>query len=1098
MTATGLFCGSCGAESSPAAKFCSECGTPLTHATPSAEYKQVTVLFADVVRSMDIAAVVGAERLREIMTELVERSAVVVRRYGGMVNKFTGDGIMAVFGAPAALENHAFRACLAALDIQAEATKLAEEVEARDGVDLRLRVGLNSGQVIAGAIGSGTWGYNAVGEQVGMAQRMESVAPPGGVMLSASTARLVEGAAVLGEPERVHVKGADHPVCAQRLLGVSARRGRLRRWETSLVGRQWELGTLSGALEQAVAGQGCVVGITGPAGIGKSRLVDEAVSIATCRGIDVFATFCESHTSDIAFHVVTALMRAASGVTDLDDEVARAKVRAQIPDADPQDLLLLDDLLGIADPTVPLPLLDADTRRHRLGALINAAMAARTTPAVCVVEDVHWIDKVSESMLADYLAVIPHIHALVLITYRPEYQGVLARSPGSHTVFLAPLNASQTAALTAEMLGSHPSVAGLAARVAERAAGNPFFVQELVRELAERGVLDGEVGGYVCRSSIGDVSVPATLQATLAARIDRLEPGAKRALGAASVIGSRFDPDLLSALRVDPLLDELVNAELIDQVRFTPRPEYAFRHPLIRTVSYESQLKADRADFHRRVATAIEARGSPDEDAALIAEHLEAAGDMQAAYSWHMRAGKWLRRRYHDAARTSWQRAEQIARAAVERGGGLQAAELLARALLWQGNAAEAEEVLSPFDPDELTEAELVRWGLTRIANLHWAMGDAERADEVLAMLRAKVSDPTLRLLVDGVASASLLFENQLAQAIVLSQQVLADASAPAAAVQWAVFGGGLALALMGRGDEVSAVAERGHAVRSRVEMLWYLTAYGEVNALVLAGKFDAAAKRSAGLAQISSADPYTAWGMANVLVGTVKVAQGRFADTVARMEQTVAALTSESAASWSFPARLLLARSYCALGRVGPGAKMVAELRTRFGRHVAVFGPQLRIAEAWLAAAEGNVSAAIDLALDAAGRAEESGQRAIAMLALHDAVRFGDQSGLSRLIDLATGVGGRLAAAIAGHAAAVRDRDAAAIFAAAHQFEQIGALLSAADAAAQAASAFEARGDRRRTVDAAALAHRLAAECGGATTPAITSSAQPVQVISS
>jgi DNA-binding CsgD family transcriptional regulator len=300
---------------------------------------------------------------------------------------------------------------------------------------------------------------------------------------------------------------------------------------------------------------------------------------------------------------------------------------------------------------------------------------------------------------------------------------------------------------------------------------------------------------------------------------------------------------------------------------------------------------------------------------------------------------------------------------------------------------------------------------------------------------------------------------------------------------------------LMGRAEEVSAVAERGHAVQSRVDRhLWYLTAFGEVNALVLAGEFDAAAKRSAVLVQISSAGQYVAWSMANVLVGTVKVARGMFADdTVVRMEQTVAALTSEWAASWSFPARLLLARSYCALGRVGPGAKMVAELRTRFGRHVAVFGPQLRIAEAWLAAAEGNVSAAIDLALEAAGRAEESGQRAIEMVALHDAARFGDQSGLGRLVDIATSVGGRLAGVIAAHAAAVRDRDAAAILAAAHQFEQIGALLSAADAAAQAASRFEARGDRRRTVDAAAVAHRLAAECGGIRTPALDVAAHPL-----
>ena len=198
LTATGLPCGSCGTELPPNSKFCSECGTPLEQAARSAEYKQVTVLFADVVHSMDIAAAVGAERLREIMAELANRCAAVVKRYGGTVDKFTGDGIMAVFGAPVALEDHAVRACLAALGVQEEAKTLAVKVLERDGVNLRLRVGLNSGQVIAGEIGSGALGYTAVGEQVGMAQRMESVAPPGGVMLSASTARLVDGAAVLG------------------------------------------------------------------------------------------------------------------------------------------------------------------------------------------------------------------------------------------------------------------------------------------------------------------------------------------------------------------------------------------------------------------------------------------------------------------------------------------------------------------------------------------------------------------------------------------------------------------------------------------------------------------------------------------------------------------------------------------------------------------------------------------------------------------------------------------------------------------------------------------------------------------------------------
>ena len=223
VTAAPAVCRSCGAAPHEGARFCDACGSPLVASVDTAEYKQVTVLFADVVHSMDIAAALDMERLREVMTELVERSAAVVRRYGGTV-EYTGDGVMAIFGAPVALEDHAFRACLAALTIQEETNRLAAEVARRDGVALRVRVGLNSGRVIAGEIGSGSLGYAATGQQVGMAQRMESVAPPGGVMLSESTARLVEHIAVLAEPEWVRIKGADEPVRARRLVAIGPRR----------------------------------------------------------------------------------------------------------------------------------------------------------------------------------------------------------------------------------------------------------------------------------------------------------------------------------------------------------------------------------------------------------------------------------------------------------------------------------------------------------------------------------------------------------------------------------------------------------------------------------------------------------------------------------------------------------------------------------------------------------------------------------------------------------------------------------------------------------------------------------------------------------
>ena len=326
-------CHTCGTASREGARFCDGCGAPVRERDSRAEYKQVTVLFADVVHSMDIAAAVGAERLREIMTDLVDRASAVVQRYGGTVDKFTGDGIMAVFGAPTALEDHALRACLAALGIQDEVKRLAVEVERRDGVDLRLRIGLNSGQVIAGEIGSGARGYTAIGEQVGLAQRMESVAPPGGVMLSESTARLVEGAAVLGEPEMVHIKGAEDAVPARRLLGVASQPGGIGRFETTLVGRQWEMNTVTAILDRSIGGHGAVVCVGGAAGIGKSRLVHETAAIARGRGVEVFSTFCESHAGDISFHVVARLLRAIAGISDLDGEAARARVRARFPTA---------------------------------------------------------------------------------------------------------------------------------------------------------------------------------------------------------------------------------------------------------------------------------------------------------------------------------------------------------------------------------------------------------------------------------------------------------------------------------------------------------------------------------------------------------------------------------------------------------------------------------------------------------------------------------------------------------------------------------------------------------------------------------------------
>jgi class 3 adenylate cyclase len=784
MTA-GLACGSCGTGLRDNAKFCDECGTPTATAADTAKYKQVTVLFADVVRSMDIAATVDVERLREIMTDLVERSAAVVQRYGGGSVEYTGDGLMALFGAPIALEDHALRACLAAVAIQDEANTLAGEVQRRDGVALRLRVGLNSGRVIAGELGSGSLGYAATGESVGFAQRMESVAPPGGVMLSESTARLVEHAVLLGEPEWVRIKGADEPVRARQLVGIGTRDGRVGRAEASLVGRDWEMAAFDAMVDRTISGHGGVMTVVGPPGIGKSRTAREVAALANGRGAEVFWAYCESHARDVPFHAVTRLLRASIGVADLDGHAARAKVRQRIIDADPQDLLLLDDLLGIADPGVPLPQIDPDARRRRLTALINTAALARTQPALYVIEDAHWIDAVSESMLADFLTVVPRTPSMALITSRPEYDGALMRVHGAQTIALVALGDSDTAALIGELLGSDPSVGELAAIITERAAGNPFFAEEMVRELVQRGVLAGDHGGYVCETNAAEVSVPATVQAAIAARIDRLSTPARRTLNAASVIGARFGTELLAALGIDAVVDELLSVELIDQVRFAPSAEYVFHHPLIRAVAYESQLKSDRAQWHRRLATAIQegAPASVEENAALIAEHLLAAGDLHAAYAWHMRASASSANRDIGAARVSWERARQIADQLPDDHPDKLSVRIAPRAMLratdWQ--AATVQESQGRFE--ELRELCIAAGdkvslaiGMSGLGTEHLYAGRAHEgsrlASEQMALLES-IGDPNLTIGLAFVAFSTWFASGDFDEMLRWSQTVV-------------------------------------------------------------------------------------------------------------------------------------------------------------------------------------------------------------------------------------------------------------------------------------------------------------------------------------
>ncbi len=811
-------CSTCGTVPRPDARFCDGCGSAITSSRTVAEFKQVTVLFADVVRSMQLAAVLDAERLREVMAGVFNRSAVVVKRYGGTVDKFTGDGIMAIFGAPVALEDHAVRACLAALDIQNEIQRLAEEVLRHDDVELQLRIGLNSGRVITGDIDSGPGSYTAVGVQVGMAQRIESIAPAGGVMLSESTARLVEYMLALDEPQQVSVKGADAPISVRRLLAHPAEGRWVGRYEPNLIGREAELVAFAAIFDRAEEGNGSVAGLVGSAGIGKSRVAREAEALAISRGVTVFATACESHASQVPFHVVARLLRKVFGVNELENSVARARLHILLRDAEPEDVALLDDLLGIGAAGVVLPDIPSEARQVRLARLVKAAILARSTPVLYVVEDAHWIDEVSEAMIAEFASVIPRARATVVITYRPDYRGVLSTLPGTHTFSLRPLDADQASALITELVGEHPSVSALSTQIADRAAGNPFFAQEIVRDLAERAVLQGDRGAYVCHHAIGEVNVPATVQATIAARIDRLDPVAKSALSAAAVIGSRFSEGLLTDVLdesapiadVRAALTGLVEAELLDQLLLTSRTEYGFHHPLIRTVAYEAQLKSSRAALHRRLAAAIERREPElaDENAALIAEHLAGADDLHAAYKWHMRGGGWSTHRDIKAAKTNWQRARDIADRLDADDPGRLAMRIAPRTLLcvnaWRiGGSVEAagfDELreLTGIAGDTLSLT-IAMAGLLAALTFNDRIVEASKLATECVSLIETIGDPTLTVgLMTGPLQAKYQ-AGEVLETVRLADRVigLADGNATMGNL---VVGSPLAMALMFRG----------------------------------------------------------------------------------------------------------------------------------------------------------------------------------------------------------------------------------------------------------------------------------------------------------
>ncbi|MET0304678.1 MAG: adenylate/guanylate cyclase domain-containing protein [Solirubrobacterales bacterium] len=647
---------------------------------PDGERKQVTVLFADVQGSMDLAEQHDPEQWREIMQGFFSILAEEVRRFEGTVDKFTGDGIMAVFGAPVAHEDHARRACFAALRMLDDIAEYAAELRRVHGLNFSARIGINSGEVVAGAIVAGEeGGYTAIGHTVGLAQRMEALAEPGKAYLTEATAELARGFFELEDLGEFEIKGASKPVGVFELAGVGAARSRLdlsrERGFSRFVGRDEEMAILAESLGRAKSSEGGVVGIVAEPGIGKSRLSHEFAERARDSGIEVFEAQAQAHGREIPFMPVLQMLRAYFGIADGDPErLVREKVagRALLLDPDfTEDLPILFDFLGVPDPDRPAPQLSAEARQRALRAIVCRLVRApnRRDPIVTVIEDLHWIDEGSAAMLGDLFGAVEDTQTLVVVNFRPEYTHSWSGPPGYREISLEPLGPGDTRELLRDLAGEDPSLDGLAELVHERTAGNPFFVEEIVRALAEAGNLEGERGSYRLARPVEDAGVPASVQTVLAARIDRLGPEAKRLLQAASVAGKEVGESTLGSIsgladaaeREAPL-DELIAAGFLYEAEVYPSRVLAFRHPLTREVAYGSQLAEQRAGTHAATARAMVELNPErhDELAALIAHHMEEGRETLEAARWSARAAYWTgTSRPADALRL-WRRVTEL------------------------------------------------------------------------------------------------------------------------------------------------------------------------------------------------------------------------------------------------------------------------------------------------------------------------------------------------------------------------------------------------------------------------------------------------------
>ncbi len=678
------------------------------------ERKQVTVLFADVKGSMELAEQLDPEEWHRILDRFFQILTDGVHRFEGTINQYTGDGIMALFGAPIAHEDHAQRACYAALHLRDQLRRYAEELKRTRGLGFAARIGLNSGEVVVGKIGDDLrMDYTAQGHTVGLAARMEQLADPGGVYVSQHTAGLVSGFFQLRDLGDFALRGLRESLRVYQLEGTGRLRTRLEvsraRGFTRFVGRARELQALETALSQATDGHGQVMGVVGDAGVGKSRLCLEFVESCRAKGIAVYEAHCLSHGKTVPFLPLLELLRSLFDISPRDgDREARRKVAGELTllgDGFRDALPLVFDFLGVADPDRRVPQMDPEARQRQLHAFVRGLVQARTEPAVLLIDDLHWVDSGSDAFVAQIVEAVRGTRTMLLVNFRPEYHADWTSRSYYQQLPLVPLGPEAIGELLGELLGTDPSVAVLRELIRERTGGSPFFIEEVVQSLVEAEKLEGARGAHRFVGTVGALVVPATVQALLAARIDRLAENDKHVLQAASVVGKTFGDGMLQDVvslpepEVAEALRRLVGAELIYEHALYPEREYSFKHPLTQEVAYQSQLGDRRAEVHRAVARKL-AEIAPEkqgEQAALIAHHWGAAGEREEAARWHRRAAQWATVRAPAEAVRHWRLlrglvAELPESSRTRRWGAIACSQLLNQA--WRQGVAPAEAAI--------------------------------------------------------------------------------------------------------------------------------------------------------------------------------------------------------------------------------------------------------------------------------------------------------------------------------------------------------------------------------------------------------------------